>query len=265
MHQAGLFAMSRIQKAASDDYWSMGEKTDLAERLRELGRQPLDPAVRARALQKLHTAAPRQRQSSRLAIGAAAIVGVVIGSLGLATAGALPAGVQDTAHDMLSHLGVDVPPGHERFNDPALCPGGPYENHGAYVRAHKDDPNASKSPCGKPVKSLKHKPATSTTALDPANAKKKASGSSSSTPRAGNGNPNANPNANANANDGTTGSGQGKGADHRKDLKSSTTTTPSSVKPKSSNRPTSSEEPPSHAPTSSETGRGQTTTPHPWA
>jgi hypothetical protein len=73
------------------------------------------------------------------------------GSVGLAAADVLPAPVQDVAHHALDTVGVHVPPGHQRFNDPATCPGGPYANHGAYVRAHHDDPNAGSSPCGKPL------------------------------------------------------------------------------------------------------------------
>jgi hypothetical protein len=66
----------------------------------------------------------------------------------------LPAPVQDVAHHALDAVGVHVPPGHQRFNDPATCPGGPYANHGAYVRAHHDDPNAGESPCGKPLNAV---------------------------------------------------------------------------------------------------------------
>jgi hypothetical protein len=85
---------------------------------------------------------------------AAAIGAFAFGGLGLAAADVLPPPVQDVAHTALDPLGVHVPPGHDRFNDPVQCPGGPYRNHGAYVRTHKGDPNAGKSPCGKPVKSL---------------------------------------------------------------------------------------------------------------
>jgi hypothetical protein len=62
--------------------------------------------------------------------------------------------VQDVAHNALDAVGVHVPPGHNRYNDPTVCPGGPYRNHGAYVRAHTSDPNAGASPCGKPVQSV---------------------------------------------------------------------------------------------------------------
>ena len=74
--------------------------------------------------------------------------------MGLAAADTLPDSVQEVAHTTLAKVGVHVPPGHERYDDPVVCPGGPYENHGAYVRSHKNDPNAGASPCGKPIRSL---------------------------------------------------------------------------------------------------------------
>src|SRR3954451_176716 len=89
----------------------------------------------------------RVRRWSRPAVAVAAMVGFLFGSLGLASAGALPDSVQDVAPDLLAPVGVDVPPGHVRFNDPTECPGGPYTNHGDYVKQHKDDPNAGQSDC----------------------------------------------------------------------------------------------------------------------
>ena len=87
---------------------------------------------------------------------AAVVTVLLVTSVGLAAADTLPDPAQDVAHRALDTVGVHVPPGHDRYNDPAVCPGGPYDNHGAYVRTHKDDPNAGKSPCGKPVKATKH-------------------------------------------------------------------------------------------------------------
>ena len=88
-------------------------------------------------------------------MAAAAAGGFLIGSVGLASAGSLPAPAQDAARSALSTVGINVPPGHDRYNDPTKCPGGPYANHGAYVRAHPNDPNAGASPCGKPNKAVK--------------------------------------------------------------------------------------------------------------
>ena len=81
----------------------------------------------------------------------AAAVVVVLGSgVGLAAADTLPAPAQDVAHRALGAFGLHVAPGHERFNDPVECPNGPYRNHGAYVKANNDEPNAGASRCGKP-------------------------------------------------------------------------------------------------------------------
>jgi hypothetical protein len=129
---------------------------ELVTRLQALGRQPLDPATAGRALA---TARGRQRSGragTRLKIGAAAAVGFAAGSLGLATAGALPAPAQRAAHSVLGSVGVAVPPGQQRVEDPTTCPGGPYANHGAYVRAHHGDPKAAQSPCGRPTVSVNH-------------------------------------------------------------------------------------------------------------
>jgi hypothetical protein len=101
-----------------------------------------------------------QRRRSRVRkaglIGALAAT-MVVGSVGLAAADTLPDPVQQAAHDALGKVGVNVPPGQDRYNDPTACPGGPYRNHGAYVRAHKNDPNAAQSPCGKPNVSMHDK------------------------------------------------------------------------------------------------------------
>ena len=79
--------------------------------------------------------------------------GFMIGSVGLASAGALPGPAQDVAHSALGVLGVHVPPGKDRYNGPEC---GDVANHGEYVDAHPDDPAAGKSPCGKPNRAVKH-------------------------------------------------------------------------------------------------------------
>jgi hypothetical protein len=128
---------------------------DLERRLAEFGSAPLDPAVAGRALERVHARGRRKLSGARLKlVSAAAIAGFAAGGVGLAAANVLPAPAQDVAHSALETVGVHVPPGHVRYNDPTVCPGGPYANHGAYVRAHKDDPNAGASPCGKPVRSV---------------------------------------------------------------------------------------------------------------
>ena len=134
----------------------MDEHDDLIRRLQQVGRHPVAAATEARALARARGTAPPRRHTARLKIAAAALGGFMVGSMGLATAGALPDTAQDAAHTVLDKVGVNVPAGHERYNDPGVCPGGPYKNHGAYVRAHKDDPNAGTSPCGKPLNAVNH-------------------------------------------------------------------------------------------------------------
>jgi hypothetical protein len=124
-------------------------------RLRTLGSAPLGSGVADRVLASVRSAGRPKVSRARLKLlSAAAIAGFAAGGVGLAAADVLPAPVQDMAHGALDAVGVHVPPGHVRYNDPVACPGGPYRNHGAYVRAHKSDPNAGASPCGKPVQSV---------------------------------------------------------------------------------------------------------------
>jgi hypothetical protein len=133
----------------------MDDDEDLIRRLHTLGTQPLEPALSAQTLAAIRDAQRASiRRGTRFKVALAAMVGFFAGGLGLASAGALPADVQEAAQTVLEHVGVDVPGGYERYNDPAVCPGGPYRNHGDYVRRHPDDPNAGESPCGKPVVSV---------------------------------------------------------------------------------------------------------------
>ena len=138
-----------------DDLLPADEHADLIGRLRSFGAAPLPPGVAARSLDRIRgNAGPRGRLLPVKVLVAATAGALVFGGVGLAAADVLPAPVQDVAHTTLDRVGVHVPPGHDRYNDPAVCPGGPYRNHGAYVRAHKNDPAAGKSPCGKPVQSV---------------------------------------------------------------------------------------------------------------
>ena len=127
---------------------------DVIERLHAYGRAPLPPEARDHVLARLaDRTGARRRLRWRVAVGG--VAALLVGSGGLATAGALPAPVQDVAHRALQAVGVNVPPGHERYNDPVDCPGGPYANHGDYVSKHPDDPTAGRSPCGKPTKAVR--------------------------------------------------------------------------------------------------------------
>lgn len=138
----------------------MDEHDPVVDRLRRLARQPLDQDLAARHLADM-AGARRTRRASlssvRWKVGAAFFAGLLLGGTGLATAGALPGPVQNVAHSTLSEVGVDVPDGHgpARYNGPecGLDPQThqPFKNHGQYVKAHRNDPNAGQSRCGKPV------------------------------------------------------------------------------------------------------------------
>lgn len=123
-------------------------------RLQAFGSAPLGAELAGRTLERVRSGRRKVGGARLKLMSAAAIAGFAAGGVGLAAADVLPAAVQDAAHNTLATVGVHVPPGHNRYNDPTVCPGGPYANHGAYVRSHKDDPDAGKSPCGKPVKSV---------------------------------------------------------------------------------------------------------------
>ncbi len=172
----------------------MDDTDPIADRLRDLGRQPVEPAVASRHLSAM-AAAPSgsSRSRTRLKIGAAFLVGLLVGGTGLASAGALPGPAQDAAHTTLSKVGVKVPQGTERFNDPAVCGTDPatqqpFRNHGQYVKAHKGDPAASQSRCGKPLKAGTEPDEKQTDpATDPAAGGSDQGGTADSTPKAGNG------------------------------------------------------------------------------
>jgi hypothetical protein len=131
------------------------EHADAVRRLGALAETPLSAGLVARTLDRVRgTDAPRSRGIGTRVLVAATVGGLVFGGVGLAAADVLPAPVQEVAHTALDRVGVHVPPGHDRYNDPVACPGGPYRNHGVYVRSHKRDPAAGKSPCGKPKQSV---------------------------------------------------------------------------------------------------------------
>ena len=140
-----------------DDFENPNNPDDLrvARRLQQFASQPLDEEVAARALGRVRAGRPASRRISRTKVLSAAAVATFFASgIGLAAADVLPPSAQQVAHNALNAVGVHVPPGHDRYNDATVCPGGPYANHGAYVRAHPDDPNAGKSPCGKPTRAV---------------------------------------------------------------------------------------------------------------
>lgn len=137
----------------------------LAERLRAFGHRPVDPAIRSAHLTSIaEISTPRRRWSSPLRVGAAAVVGFLVGTTGLAGAGALGP-LQPAASDALEKVGINVPEGSDvgtkRIRSAectALAGGDDYKNHGQFLKAVREndgDLEAAKAlDCGKPVASL---------------------------------------------------------------------------------------------------------------
>ena len=119
------------------------DEEQLVSRLQELGRQPVDAPTAERVLARAGRTRLAAWRSTKAKVAAGIAGGFLAGSVGLASAGTLPAPVQDVAHGALGAVGINVPPGHSRYNGPEC--GGTYANHGAYVRAHKGDPAAARS------------------------------------------------------------------------------------------------------------------------
>jgi hypothetical protein len=131
----------------------MNENEDLISRLRSLGRRPVDTGLATRHLAAMAVpsqASASRRPTHRLRIVAAFAVGLLAGTSGLATAGALPNGAQEIAHTALGSVGVNVPHG-DRYQGPEC--GGVVKNHGQYVRSQPKGSRATAaaSPCGKPL------------------------------------------------------------------------------------------------------------------
>src|SRR5579859_2291059 len=135
----------------------MDDRDPLIDRLHSLSRHSVGPATAARHLAAIAVVGGRTARAVKLKVGAALFAGLMLGGAGLATAGALPGPAQGVAHSALSTVGLNVPNSHgpARYNGPECGTDSqthqPFANHGQYVRAHKADPNAGSSRCGKPV------------------------------------------------------------------------------------------------------------------
>lgn len=88
----------------------MTEHEDIIERLRRVGPEPVPPATASAHLTAMALAksAP-PRRFRRAAIASTAFAGFILGSTGLAAAGALPGAVQGVAHDALAQVSIEVP------------------------------------------------------------------------------------------------------------------------------------------------------------
>ncbi len=100
----------------------MNEHTDpdatLARRLGALGSQPVEPAVASQHLTAMASvpARPAGGLRQKLQVAGALVAGLLIGSTGLAVAGALPDPLQDASSTALGKVNLDVPAGTERFD-----------------------------------------------------------------------------------------------------------------------------------------------------
>lgn len=124
----------------------MEQHDDLERRLAALGQHPLPPGLATEHLTKIAAEGRPSRWPSTLRVGAAFLVGLLIGGSGLAAAGALPDPVQHAAHEALDTVGVEVPDPERYHGDE--CGDEVKRNHGAYVQ---EDRELAKTRCGKPV------------------------------------------------------------------------------------------------------------------
>jgi hypothetical protein len=101
----------RARRALTNDV-----RDDLTLRLRDVGRRPIDPSVRQEHWRRIaaeeRSAVAQPRRFVRFVpAAAAAVIGLLAGSTGLAFAGALPDPAQDVVHDVLEPFNVKVPEG----------------------------------------------------------------------------------------------------------------------------------------------------------
>ncbi len=91
------------------------------ERLRALGRRPVDPATASAHLTAMAAASPRRSPwRTKAALAGAFLAGLLLGGTGLATAGALPEPAQAVAYNVLHPMGLNVP--HPHAGNPCKGP-----------------------------------------------------------------------------------------------------------------------------------------------
>lgn len=110
-----------------------------------MGTEPIDEQTRATHMRRMAAggavAEPRRRGYVWAGIAAAAVVGFLAGSTGLAMADALPDPAQEVAHDVLRVVQVDVPQGKEGKRGPCM-------SQAAKIK-DKDAKKAAKDACPK--------------------------------------------------------------------------------------------------------------------
>jgi hypothetical protein len=146
-------------------YLGMNEnEIELRERLRELGQRPIDADAQELHLRRIEAVGvsgePRRRGFVWAGVAAAALVGFMAGSTGLAMAGALPGRAQDVAHDVLGAVQVDVPSGKEGKRGPCVSEAAKIKDEDAKKAAiaacpkgGADDTGGGDGPEGSPGKS----------------------------------------------------------------------------------------------------------------
>ena len=132
---------------------------ELTERLRALGSQPVDPPLASAHLTAMAAVRPVGRLRHRVAVAGALFAGTLIGSTGLAAAGALPRTVQDAASAALAKVDISVPVGTERYDGPECVGDTPARNRGQYLKQErakgKEAFEAAKATkCGMPLSAL---------------------------------------------------------------------------------------------------------------
>ena len=128
------------------------DENDLTRRMRAIGEQPVPDTTRNLHLHRMAgVAATPTKRFGRFAVAAAAIVGFMAGSTGLAMAGALPAPAQDVAHDVLSTVNLEVPKGKEGKRGPCVSAIAKDTSLTEEQKDAKKDAECPKGPFGPPA------------------------------------------------------------------------------------------------------------------
>jgi hypothetical protein len=133
VYRPALHADQEISRRSGDtsdlfegSYVYVGVNEDeIRARLRAFGQEPIDEQTRAAHMRRIAAGGvvsePRRRGMVWAGIAAAAVVGFLAGSTGLAMADALPDTAQDVAHVVLGAVQVDVPAGKEDKRGPCVA------------------------------------------------------------------------------------------------------------------------------------------------
>jgi hypothetical protein len=125
---------------------------EIRDRLRAMGTEPIDEPTHAAHMRRMAAggavAEPRRRGMVWAGIAAAAVVGFLAGSTGLALADALPDPAQEVAHDVLRVVQVDVPQGKEGKHGPCMSQAAKIKDKDAKKAAKEACPKGGKDESG---------------------------------------------------------------------------------------------------------------------